>query len=223
MEIKGFIFDLDGVLVDTAHFHAECWSEMAEGIGIKLSQSDLDNMRGVGRMDSLEMILRHTNKQYADQEKLKLAELKNQCYLQKVNQLTPGDELPETKTFLEKTREEEIKISLGSSSKNAKLVLSKLEFNELFDAICDGTDITKSKPDPQIFQIACEKLELPAQQCIVFEDAEEGIKAALAAGCCAIGVGPKDSPAFRKAHYVIEGFEGWTPKQLIKNLKQTFS
>lgn len=218
MIINGFIFDLDGVLVDTAHFHAECWSEMARGIDIHLSQSDLDNMRGVGRMDSLELILQKGHKSYSNQDKLDLANSKNLCYLQKVNLLCPGDELPGTKSFLEQSKKEKIKISLGSSSKNAKLVLSRLNITHQFDAICDGTDIKRSKPDPQIFELACEKLELPPHECIVFEDAEEGIKAALAAGCYAIGVGDLDSPAFRNAHYVIEGFTGLTPKQLIKDL-----
>ena len=215
MEIRGFIFDLDGVIVDTAHFHALCWSEMAASIGIGLTKEQLDGMRGVGRMDALEIILKNSDRLYTQDEKISLATAKNESYLQMVQSLKPEDALEGVVQFLDFSKEMGLKISLGSSSKNAKLVLAKLNLMEYFDAICDGTDITKSKPDPQIFLLACSKLKLNPAECIVFEDAEEGINAAISAGCNVVGVGNSQIDYLKKARTIIENFQPIHPKEIM--------
>jgi beta-phosphoglucomutase len=189
MSILAFLFDLDGVIVDTAVFHYKAWKKMANSLGFDIDEEFNETLKGISRMDSLEAILKHGNLELSETEKLSLAVQKNNDYLQFVNQMTPNDVLPGVTQFLEKTNKAGIKIGLGSASKNAGIILDKTGIRSLFDIIIDGNSVTKSKPDPEVFIKGAEALGVKHEQCIVFEDAFAGIEAAHAAGMKAVGLG----------------------------------
>jgi beta-phosphoglucomutase len=193
--ITAAIFDLDGVIVDTAKYHYLAWKRLAQEFSINLTHEDNEKLKGVSRMDSLDIILAMGNVSLTKEEKEKLADKKNTWFMEYVNQM------------LQELRAKGIKISLGSSSKNAKTVLQLLNIENLFDAIADGTMITKSKPNPEIFFIAANLLSAKPEHCVVFEDAEAGVEAALAAGMYCVGVG---SPAsLGKAHQVVQDLQNF--------------
>jgi beta-phosphoglucomutase len=205
--ITAAIFDLDGVIVDTAKYHYLAWKRLAQEFSINLTHEDNEKLKGVSRMDSLDIILAMGNVSLTKEEKEKLADKKNTWFMEYVNQMSPSEILPGAKELLQELRAKGIKISLGSSSKNAKTVLQLLNIENLFDAIADGTMITKSKPDPEIFFIAVNLLSAKPEHCVVFEDAEAGVEAALAAGMYCVGVG---SPAsLGKAHQVVQDLQNF--------------
>jgi beta-phosphoglucomutase len=206
--IKAAIFDLDGVIVDTAKYHYLAWKKLANGIGIELSLEDNERLKGVSRMDSLEIILALGGIQFSEAEKIAMADKKNTWFVDYVNQMQPDEILPGAKSLLESCKANGIQVGLGSSSKNAKAVLSLLNITHLFDVIVDGTMIKKSKPDPEIFLLGASLLNVPVQQCLVFEDAEAGVEAALAAGMHCVGLGsPKQ---LGKADLVIPDLKNFT-------------
>ncbi len=205
--IQAAIFDLDGVIVDTAKYHYLAWKRLAAEFNIKLTHEDNEKLKGVSRMDSLDIILAMGNVALSQQEKEKLADKKNAWFMEYVNQMSPNEILPGAKELLIALREKGIKISLGSSSKNAKTVLRLLNIEHLFDAIADGTMITKSKPDPEIFFIAADLLQTKPAHCVVFEDAEAGVDAALSAGMFCVGIGAPTS--LYKAHQVVATLENF--------------
>lgn len=188
-EIRAAIFDLDGVIVDTAKYHYLAWKRLAKEVGIDLSEEENEKLKGVSRMDSLEIILALGNVTLDKTTKETLADKKNGWFLEFVNQMTPAEILPGAKELLIDLRKQGIKIALGSSSKNAPLVLRLLNIQELFDVIVDGTMVKNSKPDPEIFILGASLLALPPSTCVVFEDAEAGVEAALAAGMKCVGIG----------------------------------
>ena len=188
-EIRAAIFDLDGVIVDTAKYHYLAWKRLAKEVGIDLSEEENEKLKGVSRMDSLEIILALGNVTLDKTTKETLADKKNGWFLEFVNQMTPDEILPGAKELLIDLRKQGIKIALGSSSKNAPLVLRLLNIQELFDVIVDGTMVKNSKPDPEIFILGASLLALPPSTCVVFEDAEAGVEAALAAGMKCVGIG----------------------------------
>ena len=188
-EIRAAIFDLDGVIVDTAKYHYLAWKRLAKEVGIDLSEEENEKLKGVSRMDSLEIILALGNVTLDKTTKEALADKKNGWFLEFVNQMTPAEILPGAKELLIDLRKQGIKIALGSSSKNAPLVLRLLNIQELFDVIVDGTMVKNSKPDPEIFILGASLLALPPSTCVVFEDAEAGVEAALAAGMKCVGIG----------------------------------
>lgn len=192
MDVKACIFDLDGVIVDTAKYHYLAWKRLAEELDIDFTEKDNEELKGVSRMDSLDIILSKGNKKISQERKEELAARKNEWYLEFVNEMKPGDELPGARQFLDTLKENNIKIGLGSSSKNAKLCLNLLEMTDYFDVIVDGTMITKAKPDPQIFLMGAEKLEVEVDKSIVFEDAIAGIAAAQNGGFAVVGIGEPD-------------------------------
>lgn len=190
VKIKGLIFDLDGVLVFTDKFHYQAWKTMADELGVYFDETINHRLRGVSRMDSLEIILeRYEGPDLSLREKEKLAEKKNEIYRTLLESMTPDDVTKEVRDTLTKLREKGYKLAIGSSSKNAKFILEKVELKDAFDAISDGNNITKSKPDPEVFLKAAEYLGLPPKACMVVEDAEAGIEAAKKGGMYAVGIG----------------------------------
>ena len=190
VKIKGLIFDLDGVLVFTDKFHYQAWKTMADELGVYFDETINHRLRGVSRMDSLEIILeRYEGPDLSLREKEKLAEKKNEIYRTLLESMTPDDVTKEVRDTLTKLREKGYKLAIGSSSKNAKFILEKVELKDAFDAISDGNNITKSKPNPEVFLKAAEYLGLPPKACMVVEDAEAGIEAAKKGGMYAAGIG----------------------------------
>lgn len=190
MNIKGMIFDLDGVIVFTDKFHYQAWKKMADDLGVYFDEKINDRLRGVSRMDSLEIILeRYHGNALSQKEKEALAEKKNEIYRSLLQTMAPEDVSEEVRDTLKELRKKGYRLAIGSSSKNAKFILEKVELTKAFDAISDGTNITKSKPDPEVFLKAAEYLDLRPEECLVIEDAEAGIQAAKSGGMYAAGIG----------------------------------
>lgn len=199
--MKVFIFDLDGVLVSTDKYHYQAWKKIADKEGIYFDEKINDRLRGVSRMDSLEIILERAEKQYTEEEKLALATEKNDLYRDLLKNLTPADRLAGVTETLEKLKEKGYLLAIGSSSRNTPVILSKIGYDGYFDAVSDGNNITKSKPDPEVFEKAAEMLSLPAKECFVVEDSLAGIDAAKAGGFKAIGIG--GAAIYTKTDYSI--------------------
>jgi beta-phosphoglucomutase len=204
MNKKGFIFDLDGVIVDTAHFHFLAWKKTAAELGFELTEELNEKLKGVSRIDSLQKILDWA-KVSIDQDKFdRLTKEKNEEYLSYVNQMTKKDILPGVYKFILNVKDKGYPIALGSASKNAPHILNKVGLLELFDSIVDGNSVTKAKPDPQVFLIAAQNLKVAPEECIVFEDSQAGIKAANLAGMTSVGLG--DSSVLVEADEVFNNF-----------------
>jgi beta-phosphoglucomutase len=217
MPIKGFLFDLDGVVVDTAVYHFEAWKRLAnEKLGTDFTHEFNESLKGVSRSESLERILANANITLDDETKQAYATLKNDWYLALVAQMTPADVLPGVKDFFENAQKLGIKIALGSASKNAVPILERIEMLSYFDAIIDGTKVTHSKPNPEVFLKGAEALGLRADECLVFEDAIAGIEAAKRGGMKAIGIGQAN--VLTEANWVTTTFEGLTIKELLNNI-----
>jgi beta-phosphoglucomutase len=204
--IKACIFDLDGVICDTAKYHFKAWRRLANELGIDFTEEENEKLKGVSRIESLNLILRWGGKEsHDDEEKNILANQKNEWYLEFVQKMTPEDALPGVKRFLDGLKAKGVKIGLGSASKNAVPILDLLNLTAYFDVIIDGTKTTLSKPDPQVFLMGAEALGLSPKECIVFEDAEKGVEAALRGDFYTVGVGKSD--ILDAAHIVIPNFE----------------
>ena len=200
--IKAVIFDLDGVLVDTARYHDQAWEELATGFGYALTEADRHALKGRSRADSLEYILEQAGWEDADPaQKSRWLQAKNARYLELVEGLTPQDAAEGAQDLLVQLREAGIQLALGSASQNATKVLSKIGMEGAFDSVVDGTRTTRSKPDPQVFEMAASDLGLDPKDCLVIEDAPAGIEAALAGGFRTIGLG--DPVVLAQAHRVI--------------------
>lgn len=189
MRYQGVIFDLDGVICFTDKFHYEAWKAMADEIGVYFDETINNRLRGVSRMASLDIILERADRTYTQEEKEALAELKNNNYKKLLEKMNPADLSREVKTTLDTLRSMGCLLAIGSSSKNAKFILKQLGLEGYFDAISDGTNITRSKPDPQVFQMAAQFLNLRPEECLVVEDAVAGIDAAKDGGFAAAGLG----------------------------------
>jgi beta-phosphoglucomutase len=189
MKISAVIFDLDGVIVSTDEYHYQAWKQISDIEGIYFNREINEQLRGVSRMESLEIILSHSDKNYNETEKEILAQQKNDIYCELLNKLSPNDILPGVVNLLLSLKEKDIKIAIGSSSKNTPFILEQIGLASSFDAIADGNDIKNSKPDPEVFLLAAEKLGVRPEECVVIEDAQAGIDAAIAAGMIAAGVG----------------------------------
>lgn len=187
--IKGIIFDLDGVIVSTDELHYKAWKEIADSQNIYFDHSINDSLRGVSRSDSLDIILKQSDKRYSSDEKLKLMNDKNNIYLNLLEDLGIENVLPNVLKTLKILKEKGYKLAIGSSSRNAKRILNKIRLIDFFDAISDGTNIIMSKPDPEVFEKAAEMLNLKPEECIVVEDAISGIDAANAAKMLSVGIG----------------------------------
>lgn len=199
---KGIIFDLDGVLTSTDKYHFEAWKMLADQLGIYFDQDINNRLRGVSRMESLDIILEKSDKQYSEQEKSEFAEMKNQKYVSLLDSLTPNDIANNARVVLEKLKELNIKLAVGSSSKNTAKILEKTDLLKYFDFVADGNMITKTKPDPEVFLVAAKGLELEPQDCIVVEDAISGIDAGYNGGFTTIAI--SDARNNKKANYQID-------------------
>lgn len=194
-DFSAAIFDLDGVLVDTAHYHFLAWRRLADSLGFLFTEQDNERLKGVSRMRSLEILLEVGGLRLSEEEKVRLAAQKNAWYVDSLRELSEKDMLPGAREYLRQCRAEGKQIALGSASKNAPLILERLGISALFDAIIDGTRVSRAKPDPEVFSAAVQALGRRPCECIVFEDALAGIEAAHAAGCRAVAVGsPKLLP-----------------------------
>ena len=190
-DLKGFAFDLDGVIADTARFHGQAWHQLADKVGTEWTPELADSLKGVSRMDSLELILKaggHEN-DYSHDEKVALATEKNDNYIKLVETLTPADILPGMKDFLDELRDHGYHIVLASASKNAPKVLKYLQITDYFEGIVDPAKLTHGKPDPEIYSEAAKLMDLPANQVAGLEDAQAGIESINRAGETSIGFG----------------------------------
>ena len=217
-KVKGFIFDLDGVIVDTAHYHFLAWRDLAESLGISFSEEDNEQLKGVSRIRSLEKILSWGDKSLTDNEFEALITSKNEDYLSYVNRMTSDEILADVPRVLKFLRDSNQKMALGSASKNARAILDKVDLTDRFDAIVDGTNVTIAKPDPEVFLKAAEALKVHPEQCIVFEDALAGIEAANRAGMLSIGIG--DATVLKEAQFVFPDFTQVSNKFLNQLIQQ---
>lgn len=200
--IEAVIFDLDGVIVDTAHYHYIAWKRLASEFGITLTPAHNELLKGVSRMRSLEIVLSLGNIQLSDSEKEALADKKNKWFIEYIESVRPEEIFPGVKEMLVDCRKKNLKVALASSSKNAPRVIELLGVANLFDTMVDGTMITHTKPDPEIFLLAAKRLGVSPDKCVVFEDAEAGVEAALAAGMKCVGVGSLDQ--LGKANVIVK-------------------
>lgn len=206
--IRGFLFDLDGVLVDTAQYHFLAWQRMAAELGIHFGEAENEQLKGVSRAESLNRILAWGGKTLSDAEKQHWMTLKNDWYLELVRGMPADDYLPGAHEFLRASRAAGIKVALGSASKNAPLILERLGWIPLFDALVDGNVVTASKPDPEVFLEGARRLGLKPEECAVFEDSEAGVEAARRGGMKVVGIGHG-----LDADLLVSGLDQLTPEQ----------
>ncbi|WP_136608845.1 beta-phosphoglucomutase [Paenibacillus dokdonensis] len=187
--MKGAIFDLDGVIVDTAKYHFLAWRELAKELGFEFTEEHNERLKGVSRMESLRILLEIGGVQATETEQLRMAQEKNDRYVKYISQLDESELLPGVRPYLTGLRERGVGIALGSASKNAEFILERLQIASLFDVVIDGNRVSKAKPDPEVFVKGCEALGLDPSHCVVFEDAAAGVQAGKAAGCGVVGIG----------------------------------
>lgn len=199
--IKAVIFDLDGVIVDTAHYHFLAWRRLGKELGVDLTEADNEKLKGVSRMQSLQIILDLGKVNISKERKEALATRKNEWFVEYVEAMKPEEIFPGVKQLITAIRKKGIKVALASSSKNAPRVVELLRIQDLFDVIVDGSMIIDTKPDPEIFLLSAQKLGIPPSECVVFEDAEAGVEAAIRAGMKCVGVGSEN---LKKANKVVK-------------------
>jgi len=197
MKYKGIIFDLDGVICSTDEYHYLAWKALADQLGIGFDRQINNRLRGVSRMESLEIVLEKSDKTFSDEQKQQLAETKNALYRELLGQMSEADLSNEVRDTLNALRERGLKLAIGSSSKNTPFILERIGLSGFFDAVSDGNNITHSKPDPEVFLKAAQMLGLPPAECLVVEDAHAGVEAAVTGGfeCAAIGEARDDDRA----------------------------
>jgi beta-phosphoglucomutase len=205
MKYQAIIFDLDGVICHTDQYHFKAWSELAEYIGAPFNQEINNKLRGVSRQDSLDIILQGAEAIYNDQEKKELSDRKNLRYQVLLQDMSPKDLDPQVEYVLKIVKEKGIKVAIGSSSKNAKLILGRLGIEDAFDAISDGNNIKRAKPDPEIFLNAAESLGVEPAECLVVEDARSGVMAAKAGGMDSAAIG--DAVKYGLATYNLDSIK----------------
>lgn len=212
MELKGCIFDLDGVIVDTAKYHFMAWRRLAKELGFVFTIEQNEALKGVSRMASLEILLKIGGVSVSEKEKEHLAARKNGWYVEFISGMTPDEILPGSIRLLKALRKEGILTAIGSASRNAGTILDGIKLRDMFDVIVDGNKIHKAKPDPEVFLRGAREMNLPPSDCIVFEDAQAGIEAAIAGGMRCVGVGNPE--LLGKANLVIPDLKKITVKQL---------
>jgi beta-phosphoglucomutase len=212
MDLRGCIFDLDGVIVDTAKYHFMAWRRLAKELGFEFTLEDNEALKGVSRMASLEILLSKGGISVSEQDKELLATRKNSWYVEFISGMKPDEILPGSVNFLRNLRDEGIFTAIGSASKNAGTILNGIGLREMFDVIIDGNKISKAKPDPEVFLKGAEEMKLSPSQCVVFEDARAGIEAAIAGGMKCVGVGSPE--LLGRADLVIPDLRKITIKQL---------
>jgi beta-phosphoglucomutase len=211
--IQACIFDLDGVIVDTAVYHYKAWKRLANDIGFDFTEHQNEQLKGVSRMASLNLILGWGNvTDKTEAEKLELATRKNEWYTEMISKMTPAEILPGAREFVQSCRDAGIKTAIGSASKNTPTILAKLELLSLFDAVIDGNSVTNPKPDPEVFLKGAEALYVAPSACVVFEDAIAGVEAAINGGMKAVGIG--SSELLKEANIVVSGLDKMTLEML---------
>ena len=206
MKYKAVIFDLDGVICFTDEYHYLAWKVLADELDIPFDRTINERLRGVSRMDSLEIILeKYTGPALSAEEKEKLATKKNDIYRKSLENMSPADLTDEVRETLNALRDKGLKLAIGSSSKNTRFILKQIGLEDFFDAISDGTNITRSKPDPEVFLKAAEFVDEKPGDCLVIEDAEAGIDAAVAGGFDGAGIG--SAASYKKATYRLDSFK----------------
>lgn len=212
--IRACLFDLDGVLVDTAKYHFLAWQRLAAELGFAFTEQDNEKLKGVSRMASLDILLKVGGIELDDSKKQELAERKNEWYVEYISQMDASEILPGALGFLQQCREAGVKTALGSASKNAALILRNTGLTPYFDAIIDGTHTSRAKPDPEVFLLGARKLGIDPKACLVFEDAEAGIEAARRAGMRCVGIGAAET--LGAADLVIPSLESMTLPMIEK-------
>lgn len=216
-QLEGCIFDLDGVIVDTARYHFLSWNKLARNLGFEITEEDNEQLKGISRVDSLEIVLKLGNYTLSQKEKIKCLKSKNNHYLEYVQQLSNKDTLPGVENLMIELNKNKYKICLGSASKNARGIIDRLDLTKYFYAIVDGNDVQHSKPHPEVFLKGAALLQKDPKNLVVFEDAQKGLKAAHAAGCKTVGVG--DPSSLSEAHINIETLKKFTLKDLLERLE----
>lgn len=206
MKYQAVIFDLDGVICYTDKYHYLAWKKIADDLHIYFDEKINNRLRGVSRMESLEIVLERYEGTLTEEEKMNLAEKKNRFYVELLEQMTENDLSAEVSETLDKLREKGLKLAIGSSSKNAKRILKRIGLGHYFDVVSDGTNITKSKPEPEVFLKAAEFLHKKPEECLVVEDARAGIEAAKRGGFDSAGIG--EAALCEDASYQMESFSG---------------
>jgi len=214
MTYKACLFDLDGVLVDTAIYHFQAWKNLGTKFGYTLTEEQNEQLKGVSRVESLNRILAWANYTATEEQKSAWLLEKNENYLELISNMNPSEILPGVLDFLHQIKEAGFKIALGSASKNAEIILSKTGLIDWFDLIIDGNKVTKSKPDPEVFLKGAAGLGFLPAECIVFEDAQAGVEAAKAGNMRAIGIG--DADMLSQADKVIPSFVGIQAAELLQ-------
>ncbi|GAB4044193.1 beta-phosphoglucomutase [Spirosoma litoris] len=214
MSIKAFLFDLDGVIVDTAIYHYQAWKRLANELGFDISEEFNEQLKGVSRMESLDLILAHGGLTLSDDKKNELATQKNQWYLELVSRMTSDDILPGVPAFFAQVRQAGLLTALGSVSKNAPMILERIGMSDAFDAIIDGTKISKGKPDPEVFTKGAAELGVSPAECVVFEDAVAGVEAGKRGGMFVVGLGSPE--VLTQADLVAPSLETLTVEQVLE-------
>lgn len=211
-KIKACIFDLDGVIVDTAVYHYKAWRRLANQLGFDFTEQQNEELKGISRIESLKIILNWGGVTKSDEEMEELATLKNIWYVDMITKMTPDEILPGAREFLELVRANNYLTALGSASKNSETILNQIGLIHLFDALVDGNKVTKSKPDPEVFLVGAKELNVSPEQCVVFEDAIAGVQAAKAGKMKAVGIGKAD--VLTEADIVVAGLNEMTIEKL---------
>jgi beta-phosphoglucomutase len=212
--VKACIFDLDGVIVDTAVYHFKAWKRLANHLGFDFTEAENEKLKGVSRVRSLQLILEWGGVEKTTDEQSQLADLKNSWYVEMIQGMQPDEILPGAKEFLLMVRNAGLKTALGSASKNSRTILEKIGLIDLFDSIIDGNTVTASKPDPEVFLKGAQSLGFNPADCVVFEDAIAGVEAALAGGMKVVGIG--DSANLKGANLVVAGLHEMNLDKLYK-------
>lgn len=215
--IKACIFDLDGVIVDTAKYHFIAWRRLANSLGFDFSEEENEKLKGVSRIESLNLILQWGGIEKTEVEKEELATRKNNWYREYILKMDSSEILEGVVPFLDHLEQKGIRMAVGSSSKNAGTILEQVGLSHRFEAIIDGTKVSRSKPDPQVFEMGAEEMGLSPRECIVFEDAPKGVDAALAGGFIAVGVGSEEN--LGHAQYVLPNFIGVSLQDILDGIK----
>ncbi|MBX4151150.1 beta-phosphoglucomutase [Paenibacillus sp. FSL W7-1279] len=208
------LFDLDGVLVDTAKYHYIAWKRLAGELGFEFTEQDNERLKGVSRMASLDILLEVGGITLDEDAKLALAEKKNAWYVEYISNMDESEILPGAREFIQALKDRGIKVALGSASKNAMLILNNTGLTPYFDAIIDGTKTAQAKPDPEVFTMGARELGARPDACVVFEDAEAGIEAAIRAGMRSVGIGSPET--LGRANIVLPSLEGFTVDRLLE-------
>lgn len=211
-KIKACIFDLDGVIVDTAVYHYKAWRRLANQLGFDFTEEQNEELKGISRIESLKIILNWGEVSKSDEEMQKLATLKNNWYVEMITKMTPNEILPGAQEFLALVREKSYLTALGSASKNSETILKQIGLMEMFDALVDGNKVTKSKPDPEVFLVGAQELNVKPEECVVFEDAIAGVQAAKRGNMKAVGIGKKE--ILTEADLVVSGLFEMTIEKL---------